>query len=149
VEPVKDLDYAHFKNWIDAIEAAKPELCNNDPELGAAAVTTVILGAQSYRNGIVYYFDPATGPVNASEAHQQGKSWAKGWEQLSAQRGKPRHIPGWKAGDYGSRKTCRSLVPGSTASRRNAGEAAGTEIRMVGLIVLRTERDFPRRLAGG
>jgi predicted dehydrogenase len=102
VEPVKDLDYAHFKNWIDAIEAAKPELCNNDPELGAAAVTTVILGAQSYRNGIVYYFDPATGPVNASEAHQQGKSWAKGWEQLSAQRGKPRHIPGWKAGDYGS-----------------------------------------------
>lgn len=101
-ELIKDLDHAHFKNWITAIQANDPSLCNNDPELGAAAVTAVILGAQSYRNGIVYYFDPAKGPMNAFEAHQHGGSWARQWEQLSAQRGKPHHIPGWTAGDYGS-----------------------------------------------
>ena len=29
-------------------------------------------------------------------------SWAAMWEQRSKERGKPEHIPGWKAGDYGS-----------------------------------------------
>lgn len=101
-ESVDDLNLAHFRNWIDAINAGDPQKCNNPPDLGAAAVTTVILGAQSYRNGVCYYFDPETGPVNAFEAHQKGQSWAGKWENLSAKRGKPKHIPGWTAGDYGS-----------------------------------------------
>ncbi|WP_437230794.1 Gfo/Idh/MocA family protein [Planctomicrobium sp. SH661] len=101
-EAVADLDKAHFQNWLDAIAAGDPMLCNNDPILGAAAVTTVILGAQSYRDGIVYYFDPETGPVNAYEAHQKGQSWAKQWEKMSAERSPARHVPGWTAGTYGS-----------------------------------------------
>jgi len=101
-EPVKNLDHAHFKNWIDAINAGDPMMCNNDPVLGAAAVSTVILGAQSYREGVVYYFDPEKGPINAYEAHKNGQSWARQWEELSEKRGKARHVPGWTAGDYGS-----------------------------------------------
>jgi hypothetical protein len=67
-------------------------------------VATVILGAQSYRQGVCYYFDPETGPINAFEAHQHpsGRNWARQWEALSQQRGPARHIPGWTAGDYGS-----------------------------------------------
>ena len=101
-EPCPDQTYAHFENWLAAVAARDPQMCNNPPDLGAAAVTTVILGAQSYRNGMVYYFDPKTGPVNAFEAHKQGASWAGQWEKISAQRGQPKHIPGWTAGDYGS-----------------------------------------------
>lgn len=101
-EDIGDDTYAHFKNWIAAINANDPMMCNNDPDLGAAAVSTVILGAESYRNGIVYYFDMERGPYNAFEAHQKGESWARQWEQLSAARGKPKQIPGWTAGDYGS-----------------------------------------------
>ncbi|MFM8494999.1 MAG: Gfo/Idh/MocA family protein, partial [Planctomycetia bacterium] len=44
-----DTTYLHFKNWLDAMAAGKPEMCNNTPDLGAAAVVTVILGAMSYR----------------------------------------------------------------------------------------------------
>ena len=97
-----DGTYEHFKNWLEAIRADDQMMCNNDPELGAAAVTTVILGADSYRNGLCYYFNRETGPVNAYEAHQKGESWAKQWEQLSEARGPAKHIPGWTAGDYGS-----------------------------------------------
>jgi predicted dehydrogenase len=100
VEKIKDLDYAHFKNWIEAIQAGDPARVNNDPELGAAAVATVILGAQSYRQGIVYYVDPEKGPVNAADA--PGLDWATRWEKISRERGKPKHVPGWTAGDYGS-----------------------------------------------
>ncbi|MCA8999102.1 MAG: Gfo/Idh/MocA family oxidoreductase [Planctomycetaceae bacterium] len=101
-ENIGDDTYAHFKNWIAAMEADDPAMCNNDPELGAAAVSTVILGAQSYREGICYYFNKEDGPINAYEAHKKGQSWAKQWEQLSENRAKPKHIPGWTAGDYGS-----------------------------------------------
>jgi predicted dehydrogenase len=95
-EPCPDHDYVHFKNWIEAIQANDPSRCNNTPELGAAAVSTVILGARSYREGRVFHFDPQTG-ISDGDA-----SWAARWEQRSRERGKPEHIPGWKAGDYGS-----------------------------------------------
>ena len=94
---VNDTTYAHFKNWIDAMVANDPAAVNNDPYLGAAAITTVILGALSYRLGKVFFFDDQT--LKVSEADD---SWAKKWEKISADRGKPNHIPGWKAGDYGS-----------------------------------------------
>src|SRR6185369_728511 len=42
-----DTTYLHFKNWLTAMEQNQPAICNNTPDLGAAAVTTVILGAQS------------------------------------------------------------------------------------------------------
>jgi predicted dehydrogenase len=96
-EAVKDTTYAHFKNWIDAIKADDPAMVNNDPLLGAAAITTVILGARSYREGKVFFFDGDAMTVSDTDP-----GWAKSWEERSHQRGKPSHIAGWKAGDYGS-----------------------------------------------
>lgn len=96
-EPVKDTTYAHFKNWVEAMVADDPSLCNNDPALGAAAITTVILGARSYREGKVFHFDGETYTI-----HDGDSSWAAQWEERSKQRGKPNHIAGWKAGDHGS-----------------------------------------------
>ena len=92
-----DTTYLHFKNWLDAMAAGKPEMCNNTPDLGAAAVVTVILGAMSYRNGKVYHFDSATGTYSDGSP-----AWAKKWEALSKERGQPKHVPGWHAGDTGS-----------------------------------------------
>jgi predicted dehydrogenase len=91
-----DLDAAHFGNWIDAIEARDPAKCHNPPDLGAAAVATVILGARSYREGRVFHFDPERGVVDADS------TWAARWEQMSRDRARPKHIPGWTAGDHGS-----------------------------------------------
>ena len=48
---VSDTTYAHFKNWVEAMVADDPSMCNNDPLLGAAAISTVILGAESYPQG--------------------------------------------------------------------------------------------------
>lgn len=96
--PVPDTTKAHFINWLDAIEAGEPMKCNNPPDLGAAAIAVVILGAQSYRNGEVYFVDPQTRAISTKDP-----GWAKQWEQLSAARGEPRHIGGWKAGDFGSK----------------------------------------------
>jgi predicted dehydrogenase len=96
-KPCPDHDYVHFKNWIEAIQANDPAKCNNTPELGAAAVSTVILGARSYREGRVFHLDPATGKLTDGDG-----SWSAKWEQRSKERGKPEHIAGWKAGDYGS-----------------------------------------------
>jgi hypothetical protein len=66
-------------------------------ELGAAAVTTVILGAMSYRNGKVYHFDASSGTYTDGNP-----GWAKKWEALSKSGAKPRHVPGWHAGETGS-----------------------------------------------
>ena len=96
-EEVEDTTYAHFKNWVEAMVAEDPSMCNNDPLLGAAAITTVLLGAKSYREGKVYFFDD-----EKMEVKEADDSWAKNWEALSAKRAKPKHIPGWKAGDAGS-----------------------------------------------
>ena len=92
-----DTTYLHFKNWLSAMESNNPEACNNTPDLGAAAVVTVILGAMSYRLGKVYHFDAATGTYKDGD-----DSWSKKWEELSKQRAKPMQVPGWVAGDKGS-----------------------------------------------
>ena len=94
---IEDTTYAHFKNWVEAMVANDPSMCNNDPALGAAAITTVILGARSYREGKVFHFDNDTHTI-----HDGDSSWARQWEKRSAERGKPNHIAGWKAGDHGS-----------------------------------------------
>jgi predicted dehydrogenase len=89
--------YLHFRNWIDAMEAGRPEAVNNPPDLGAAAVVTVILGAMSYRNGKVYHFDAESGRYTDGNP-----GWAKKWEAMSKARAKPKQVPGWHAGDTGS-----------------------------------------------
>ena len=97
VGQVKDTSYEHFKNWIEAMVAGDPSKVNNDPALGAAAITTVILGAKSYREGKAFFVDPESLTVS-----EKDPGWAKGWEGRSHDRGKPNHIAGWKAGDAGS-----------------------------------------------
>ena len=97
VGQVDDTTYDHFKNWVEAMVANDPQAVNNDPHLGAAAITTVILGAKSYREGKAYFIDPKTLAISDSDP-----GWAKGWEQISHDRGQPRHIPGWNAGEHGS-----------------------------------------------
>jgi predicted dehydrogenase len=93
----RDSGYLHFLDWIEAMEAGRPDVVHNPPDLGAAAVVTVILGAMSHRNGKVYHFDARTGTYGDG-----GPDWAKRWEALSAARGKPRQVSGWHAGDTGS-----------------------------------------------
>ena len=107
-EGVPDTTYAHFKNWVEAMVAEDPSMCNNDPLLGAAAITTVLLGAKSYREGKVYFFDDEK--MEVSEADD---SWGKKWEAISADRGKPKHIPGWNAGDTGSKLVEPKLKDGT------------------------------------
>ena len=77
--------------------AEDPAMCNNDPLLGAAAITTVILGAKSYRTGKAYFFDDETHSVQEADS-----TWATQWEKKSRERAKPNHIAGWNAGDSGS-----------------------------------------------
>ena len=97
-EPVKDTTYAHFKNWIEACHAGDQNLCNNPPDLGAAAIAVVSLGARSYREGTCFFFDDEQQTIST-----QDPGWAKSWEQLSAARADVKHIPGWSAGDVGSK----------------------------------------------
>jgi hypothetical protein len=100
VGEVKDTTYAHFKNWLEAIQANKQDACNNPPDLGAAAVIAVILGAQSYREGKVFFWDE-----QKRQATDVDPGWADQWIALSKSRGSARHVPGWKAGDTGSTLT--------------------------------------------
>lgn len=96
--PVKNTTLAHFANWLDACEAGEPLKCNNPPDLGAAAMAVVNLGAQSYRKGKVYFVDEEKRGISTDDP-----GWAKKWEERSAARGEPSHIAGWSAGDYGSK----------------------------------------------
>jgi predicted dehydrogenase len=83
---------ALWNHFIECVRSRNPEtLC--PAETGYAAIATVNLGVDSYRYGKAYFFDKATGKV--SEAND---SWAKRWEKVSHERGKPNQVMGWKAG---------------------------------------------------
>ena len=97
VGPAGNTSLTHFKNFINATRKGKPELVNCSPELGAAAMTIVKLGAKSYREGKAFHFDPSTMSISDGNA-----SWAERWEAMSQARSKPRHVAGWHAGDKGS-----------------------------------------------
>ncbi len=97
VAKVGDSTEAHFKNFLEACYAGRPDMCNNPPDLGAAAIVTVNLGAQSYREGKAFYWNAEQRKVTEADA-----SWAANWEQMSKARAKPLHVAGWKAGDTGS-----------------------------------------------
>jgi predicted dehydrogenase len=89
--------YLHFKNWLDAVRAEDQQICNNPPDLGAAAIVTVKLGSRSYREGKAFFFDADRMQVSDADS-----SWADNWERMSQTRAKPNHIAGWKAGEKGS-----------------------------------------------
>ena len=82
-----DTTYTHFKNFIDSVRANKPDMVNNPPDLGAAAIVTVNLGARSYREGKAFFFDP-----KAQKESLADTSWADMWEKMSKERAKPRQV---------------------------------------------------------
>ncbi len=92
-----DTTKTHFWNWLHAVYNNDQMMCNNPPDLGAAAIAVVNMGAQSYRKGKVYQWDK-----QSRQAVDGDESWAKRWEQISQARGKPNHVPGWLAGTHGS-----------------------------------------------
>ena len=97
VGKLKNSSLIHFENFTKAAIAGDAAAVNCSPELGAAAMTVVKLGARSYREGKVFHFDRDT--MTISEGNS---SWADGWQKMSEQRAKPKHVPGWAAGDKGS-----------------------------------------------
>ncbi|MBW3599026.1 MAG: Gfo/Idh/MocA family oxidoreductase [Planctomycetes bacterium] len=91
-----DINSMHFANFLEAVRDGRPAAVNNDPELGAAAVMLVNLAVRSYREGKVFHVD-VEGNIGKGDS-----SWADRWERMSQERAKPRHVPGWTAGDAGS-----------------------------------------------
>ncbi|MHC4403107.1 MAG: Gfo/Idh/MocA family protein [Planctomycetota bacterium] len=85
-----DETYAHWENFLEAIKANDQQACNNPPDLGAAAVTTVTMGAESYRQGQVYEWD-----VEQGKPVPSGPAYCQMWERTSKARSAPRHVPGW------------------------------------------------------
>ena len=85
-----DETYAHWENFLEAIELRDPLHCHNPPDLGAAAVATVLLGAESYRTGRVMEWDNEQACIANS-----GEGYARQWEALSQGRSAPRQINGW------------------------------------------------------
>ena len=85
--------------WVELLakirDRDRETLCT--PELGAAALATMLMGVQSYRQGKVLFWDD-----EARRATQADSSWADRWERRSRDRGKPNQIIGWRGGDSGS-----------------------------------------------
>jgi predicted dehydrogenase len=86
----------HWENFLECVRARKHET-NNPPELGYAAIVTVNLGTQSYREGKAYFWDAKNHRATLADS-----SWSYNWEKRSKSRGKPNQVIGWKAGDAGS-----------------------------------------------
>ena len=95
---VKDSTYEHQWNFVECCRNNTPYLANCPPDLGAAAIVTVNLGARSYREGKVFHFDPENMKIADGDS-----SWAKRWETMSKNREQPKHVAGWQAGDTGSK----------------------------------------------
>jgi predicted dehydrogenase len=95
-EQPRDDTRALWEHFLGCIRSRNLEtLCPAD--LGYAAITTVNLGVQSYREGKAYYFEKETGEILDAD-----RAWAARWEERSHLRGKPNQVIGWKAGDTGS-----------------------------------------------
>jgi predicted dehydrogenase len=95
--PQPELDtLALWEHFLGCIRSRNQEtLCPADT--GYAAIATVNLGVQSYREGKALYFDKETGKVSEAD-----ESWAKKWEKMSKERAKPNQVMGWHAGTTGS-----------------------------------------------
>ncbi len=95
-----NMTYNLWANFVEAVQAAKPEQTFSSPALGAAAFTTVNMGVKSYREGKAFFWDKEQRkPVEADA------SWAAMSEKRSKEHAKPAQIQGWTAGDTGSTLT--------------------------------------------
>jgi hypothetical protein len=90
-EQPRDDTRALWDHFIECVRSRNPEtLC--PAKLGYAAIATVNMGVQSYRDGKALFFDKATGEVKPADA-----SWAARWEERSKLRARPNQVQGWKA----------------------------------------------------
>ena len=94
---VTDATVAHLQNFVAAVASGQKDDVHCSPELGAAAIVNVRLGARSYREGKVFHFDRERMQVVDGDA-----SWSQHWEQRSRERGQPSHVSGWSGGAQGS-----------------------------------------------
>ena len=98
-EQPRDDTRALWDHYMECLRSRNPEtLC--PAETGYAAIATVNMGVQSYREGKALFFDKETGKVSEADT-----SWAKKWEKVSHERGKPKQVIGWHAGEEGSTMT--------------------------------------------
>ena len=96
VDVPRDDTRALWNHFVECIRSRNPEtMCT--AETGYAAIATVNMGVQSYREGKALYFDKETGKV-----HEADSQWALAWEKRSKERGKPNQVIGWTAGTTGS-----------------------------------------------
>jgi len=51
---------------------------------------------------IAFAVSDATEPTTIFSPSDGDGSWADGWQKMSAERDKPKHVAGWTAGDKGS-----------------------------------------------
>lgn len=87
---------ALWEHFLECVRSRNPEtLC--PVELGYAAIATVNLGVQSYRQGKALYLNKEDGSITNADS-----AWARRWEERSKLRGKPNQVIGWTAGDTGS-----------------------------------------------
>ena len=108
---------ALWDHFLECIRSRNPEtLC--PAELGYAAIATVNLGVQSYREGKAYYFDKETGEVSRRR-HRLGRSLGR-TEQASRQAQPGHRLEGRRPrARCSSRPTTRSSkATGSTARTR-------------------------------
>ena len=110
-----------WDHFLECIRSRNPEtLC--PAELGYAAIATVNLGVQSYREGKAYLLRQGDRQVIRRRPRLGGR-----WEERSQLRGKPNQVIGWKAGDTGSLLD----PPGLPEARRRLGRRQGP--RRIGL----------------
>lgn len=90
-EQPRDDTRALWDSFIECVRSRNQDtLC--PAETGYAAIATVNMGVQSYREGKALYFDKATGKVSEAD-----DTWSKNWEKRSHERGKPNQVIGWHA----------------------------------------------------
>ena len=96
VDAPRDDTRALWDHYIECVRSRNPEtLCPAD--LGYAAIATVNMGVQSYREGKALFFDKDTGAITEAD-----KSWAARCQDRSTLRRKPNQVIGWQAGTEGS-----------------------------------------------
>lgn len=93
--PARDHTPELWADFLECVRSRNRETAST-PELGAAAFTTVALGVQSYRQGVVLHWDR-----ERRQSKSGDETWAARWQKRSQQRGAPNNIQGWQGGDKG------------------------------------------------
>ena len=123
-----------WEHFLGCTRSRNPEtLCPAD--LGYAAIATVNLGVQSYREGKAYYFDKGTG-----ESSHADTGWSARWEERSqlARQAKPSHRL------EGRRYRLAAQAPRIPEARGRLGRRQGSRLRSLECSPLERKIGEPR-----